>query len=158
MGYQQIGCFPSCTALAGDGGFVMGAALWFELCHPTDTCEDSTATCLTSQYLPGSLSRCLPASLAGMAMGNPPDATLKDDKNAVNCGSTVCGADEQCCIRQPLAPYCAPKSATCACTAPEGGTPGAGGHGPDGGHGRPDSSVPPDSGSGHDASDGATTD
>jgi hypothetical protein len=130
--YTEIGCFPSCQALQGDGGPMMGAPLWFELCHAGDTCEDTTATCLTSSFLPGSLSRCLPSQLMGMASGSPPDATLGKNKNEVNCGSKTCGASEQCCIRMPLEPYCALKSATCACTEPDAGSGGDGGNQTDG--------------------------
>ena len=126
--YVEIGCFDSCAAQQGDAGFMMGRALWFELCHPADTCEDSTASCTTSPYLPPSLSRCLPAQFAGMVMGGgPPDATLGHDKNAVNCGKSVCTASEQCCVRQPLDPYCAPRTATCDCQAPDGGSRGGAG-------------------------------
>jgi hypothetical protein len=126
-GYQEIGCFPSCTALQGDGGFVMGAPLWFELCHETSTCEDTTATCLTSQFLPPTLSRCRPAALT-MATGNPPDAALSKNKNEVHCDVNICGADEQCCVRMPLKAYCAPKSAKCGCTEPDAGGGGDGGN------------------------------
>jgi hypothetical protein len=138
---------------------MMGAPLWFELCHAGDTCEDTTATCLTSSFLPGSLSRCLPSQLAGMAMGSPPDATLGKDKNAVNCGTKVCGASEQCCIRMPLEPYCAPKSATCACAEPDAGGGGDGGGQTDGSADgpTPDGSKPTtDGASVRDASDAAT--
>jgi hypothetical protein len=126
-GYTEFGCFASCAALAGDaGGAGFGSGpLWFELCNPKDGCEDTTATCSTSRYLPGSLSRCLPSQIMGATSGTP-DATLKHDKDAVNCGKSVCGATEQCCVRQPLEPYCAPKGATCDCAGPA--------KGPDGGH------------------------
>lgn len=140
-GYVQIGCFDSCAAQQGDAGFTMGGALWFELCHPNDTCEDTTATCGTSQYLPSSLSRCLPASLMGMAMNGTPDSTLGHDKNAVNCGKSVCTASEQCCIRQPLEPYCAARSATCDCKAPDAGAP-------PGDAGKPDAGRAKDAGTG----------
>jgi hypothetical protein len=141
---------------------MMGAPLWFELCHAGDTCEDTTATCLTSSFLPNSLSRCLPSQLMGMAMGSPPNASLGKDKNEVNCGSKVCGASEQCCIRMPLEPYCAPKSATCACTEPDAGAGGDGGNQKDAStDGAPttDGSTPTADGAPKgDASDGATTD
>jgi hypothetical protein len=123
--YIEISCHDSCTALSGDGGGLMGTPAWFELCHPGDTCEDSTATCLTSRYLPAPLSRCLPSGV--MSTGNPPDAGIPNDKNAVNCGGQVCGASEQCCIRQPLEPYCAPRTATCECAPPDGGGHGGAG-------------------------------
>jgi hypothetical protein len=149
---------------------MMGAPLWFELCHAGDTCEDTTATCLTSSFLPNSLSRCLPQQLVGMAMGSPPNATLGNNKDEVNCGSAVCGASEQCCIRMPLAPYCAPKSATCACTAPDAGAGGDGGNqkdaSTDGSTPTTDGSTPTTDGStpttdgapARDASDAATQD
>jgi len=131
QGYVEFGCYDSCLALAGDaggglGGF--GGPLWFELCNPKDTCEDTTAQCLTSPYLPSPLTRCLPAQLMGMAMGGTPDATFSHDKNAINCGTSVCGADEECCVRQPLEPYCAPKGAACDCN---GGAPKADGGKPE---------------------------
>jgi hypothetical protein len=126
------------------------APLVFELCHAGDTCEDSTAQCLTSAYLPTSLNRCLPASLMGMATGNPPDTSLGKDPKSVNCGSAVCGASEQCCLRQPLEPYCAPKGATCTCDhqpgsvteagAPEAGVPDARPSTPDATPSTPDAS------------------
>jgi hypothetical protein len=146
--YIEIGCMPSCAAPAGDSG-PMGTPDLFEVCHPTDTCENSTATCLTSQYLPAGLNRCLPSGV--MSTGNPPDPTLDNVKNEVNCGSKVCTADEQCCVRMPLEPYCAPRNATCACSGPpDAGTPGDGG--------RPDGSTTPDAAPTSDASDGATGD
>jgi hypothetical protein len=118
--YVEFGCFDSCIAQQGDAQPALGGgALWFDLCHPGDACEDSTAQCLTSAYLPKSLSRCLPASLMGMAMGGPPNATLGKGKDQVNCGTDVCGTGEKCCIRgATLAPYCAPSGATCDCTVP----------------------------------------
>jgi hypothetical protein len=134
-GYDKFGCYASCSAPGGAGGaggaggmaaMTMGPIL-FELCHPGDTCEDSTAQCLTSSYLPNSLSRCLPSMLVGVAMGSPPDASLGQGKNQVNCGTDVCGSTQKCCVRQPLGAYCAPKSDTCVCNPkmPEGGTPDA---------------------------------
>jgi hypothetical protein len=48
-----------------------------------------------------------------------PDPGLGRAPNAVNCGSVVCGAGEQCCLRQPREPYCAPASATCSCEPPQ---------------------------------------
>jgi len=126
-GYVQAGCFDSCAALQGDaaaGGVMMGGiTFWAELCHAGDTCENSATTCGTSRYLPSSLARCLPASVAGMAMSGTPDGGLGHAKNAVNCGNAVCGAAEQCCVRQPLEPYCAPKTATCECNVPDAGKP-----------------------------------
>src|SRR5262249_24474987 len=115
------------------GGFPagFGGPQPVEICNPADTCENGSK-CQTSSYLPGSYSRCIPPALAAMAMSGTPDATLQHNKGEVNCGKTVCGASEQCCIRTPVAiePCCAPKSAACECTAPEGGRP----HGNDGGH------------------------
>lgn len=108
--YQKFGCFDSCIAQQVDAGM----ALWFDLCHPGDTCEDSTATCLTSMYLPSSLSRCYNT-------GNPPDPKLAAGKGEINCGADVCGAGEKCCMRgATLTPYCAPSAATCECTKPQG--------------------------------------
>lgn len=137
-GYDKFGCYDSCAPEGGTAGGMpnpMGA-LVFELCHAGDTCEDATAMCLTSPYLPASLSRCLPSGV--MSSGMPPNASLGKDPNAVNCGSAVCGAGEQCCIRQPLEPYCAPKGTTCTCDhtggAAEAGAPEAG---------APDASTPP---------------
>jgi hypothetical protein len=128
--YTKFGCFPSClppdAGPAGDaggglGGF--GGPTPVEICNPGDACENGSP-CQTSTYLPGSFSRCIPPALAAMAMSGTPDATLKHNKGEVNCGKTVCGASEQCCIRVPVAiePYCAPKSATCDCKAPDGGS------------------------------------
>jgi hypothetical protein len=115
--YQMFGCFDSCTAQQVDAG----QALWFDLCHPGDACEDSTATCLTSTYLTSSLSRCY-------TMGSPPDPKFGNGKGQVNCGTDVCGASEKCCMRGvTLAPYCAPSGATCECTAPSPKPAGAGG-------------------------------
>jgi hypothetical protein len=139
-GYDKFGCYDSCAA-AGDAGAGMGAPMMmgpilFELCHVGDTCEDSTAQCLTSPYLPSSLSRCLPSMLMGSTMGGTPDMSLGKAADKINCGEAVCGAGEECCVRQPLAPYCAPKGTTCGCTH----TAGEGGGVPEGG--TPDASVP----------------
>jgi hypothetical protein len=116
--YTEFGCYASCDALTGDAmpGPGGGGALWFDLCHPGDTCEVMGAECLTSpMYLPPSLSRCYdPGS------GSAPNASLGRGAGQVNCGSDVCGAGEKCCLRGPmLDPYCAPSSATCSCTPPE---------------------------------------
>jgi hypothetical protein len=115
--YTEFGCFASCDALTGDAmpGPGGGGALWFDLCHPGDTCEVMGAECLTSpMYLPSSLSRCYdPGS------GSAPNASLGKGAGQVNCGTDVCGAGEKCCLRGPmLDPYCAPTSATCSCTPP----------------------------------------
>jgi hypothetical protein len=61
-----------------------------------------------------------------MVAGGPPAGSLKSDKDAVNCGTKVCGAAEQCCVRQPLEPYCAAKGATCDCAGPTTSTTDAG--------------------------------
>lgn len=147
--YDRFSCMASCTADAGAG--LGGGPLLFELCHGGDTCEDSTAMCLTSPYLPMSLSRCLPAMLVGQTMGAPPDASLGKAAHAVNCGSAVCGSGEECCVRQPLAPYCAPKGTACSCdhvAAPDAGTNEGGVTVKDGGV--PDATAPSDAGSNHD--------
>jgi hypothetical protein len=145
--YVEFGCFVSCAAQQGDAATGPGGGpFWFDLCHPGGTCEDTTATCLTSTYLPDSLSRCFDT-------GEPPDPSLGNAANQVNCGTDVCGAGEKCCVRQPLEPYCAPASATCSCTAP---VPDAGPDAPpDSGDAAPDSGdAAPDSG---DAASDATT-
>jgi hypothetical protein len=144
-GYDKFGCFDSCaaTGAAGAAGAAgapgMGAMgpILFEMCHAGDTCEDMTAMCLTSPYLPSSLPRCLPMMLMGSTMGGPPDMSLGKGAGKINCGEAVCGAGEECCVRQPLAPYCAPKGSACSCTftTPEAGTPV-----PEGG--KPDSGIP----------------
>ncbi len=119
--YVEFGCFASCST-AGEGGVPEGGGFggptWLELCHAGDTCENTMYQCATSQYLPGSFARCFMPSDAAA-----PDPGLGRAANAVNCGGAVCGAGEKCCIRQPLAPYCAPASETCECerTQPEGG-------------------------------------
>jgi hypothetical protein len=96
------------------GGF---GATWLEMCHAGDTCEEPGTFCTSSQYLPSSLARCFDTD------GGAPDTNLGRAANAVNCGSAVCGAGQQCCIRQPLEPYCAPASETCQCerAQPEAG-------------------------------------
>ena len=130
QGYTEFGCYASCDALTGDAMPGGGGALWFDLCHPGDTCEVMGAECLTSpMYLPSSLSRCYdPGS------GMPPNASLGRGAGQVNCGSDVCGMGEKCCLRGPmLEPYCAPSSATCSCTPP---VPDAG---PDASDAAPDS-------------------
>jgi hypothetical protein len=152
-GYDKFNCMPSCAPsdAGAAAGFGMGAIL-FELCHPGDTCQDSTAMCLTSPYLPGSLSRCLPSMLMGQTSGNPPDTSLGKGAHEVNCGNAVCGADEECCVRQPLEPYCAPKGTACACdhvTSMDAGTKDSGVSVKDGG-GVPDAKAPSDASSHHD--------
>ncbi len=130
QGYVEFGCFDSCSALQGDAqpGPGGGGAFWFELCHPGDVCEDTTAQCLTSTFLPKTLSRCLPSMLMMAAMGGPPDASLGKGKSQINCGAAVCGSSEECCLRQPLAPYCAAKGQACDCNVSDaGGAPDAGG-------------------------------
>ena len=123
--YAEFRCMDSCSApeagVPEGGGF---GATWLELCHAGDTCEDPTTFCTGSQYLPPSLARCFDTD------GGAPNASLGKAPNAVNCGSAVCGAGEQCCIRQPLDPYCAPAGATCQCERPQpeaGGGDGAAG-------------------------------
>jgi len=162
MGYDKFSCMPSCLAGAAGAGGAAGAPgmgpILFELCHPGDTCEDSTAMCLTSPYLPGSLSRCLGSMFMAQTSGNPPDKSLGNGAHELNCGSAVCGSDEECCIRQPLAPYCAPKGTKCACDftpSTDGGTKDGGGSLKDGGGslkdgGVADAQAPSDASSKHD--------
>jgi len=115
QGYVEFGCFASCVEQQGDASPMGGGALFFDLCHPGDTCEVEGAQCLTSpQYLPTSLSRCY-------TMGNPPDATLGKGVRQINCGTDVCGTTEKCCLRGARTPYCAPASATCVCDPPDAG-------------------------------------
>jgi hypothetical protein len=102
--YTQFACMPSC-ADAGAPGDAGGFALWFEMCHAGQMCK--TGMCLTSMYLPGFLYRCYTS-------GNPPDAGSTGGPG-VNCGSTTCAAGEECCLRQPHDPYCAPAGTQCAC-------------------------------------------
>jgi hypothetical protein len=141
VGYNKFGCYDTCgTGMGGMGGAPNPMApLVFELCHAGDTCEDSTAMCLTSAYLPGSLSRCLPAQLMGMAMGGPPNTSLGKGAGEINCGTGVCGDGEECCVHEPGAPYCAPKGSACTCDSvpPEAGAP------PVPEAGVPDASTPP---------------
>ena len=149
--YVEFGCFASCAA-AGEGGVPeggFGAPTWLELCHAGETCENSMYQCQTSQYLPNSFARCfMPADAAA------PDPGLGKAADAVNCGNAVCGSGEKCCIRQPLAPYCAPASETCECerTQPEGG--GGSDSGPDSDSGS-DSDVTTDSAADDSSSDSA---
>jgi hypothetical protein len=154
-GYDKFSCKPSCAPSDAGAAAGLGMTFLFQLCHAGDTCEDSTAMCLTSPYLPMSFSRCLPAMLQGQTSGNPPDTSLGKGAHEVNCGSAVCGSDEECCIRQPLEPYCAPKGTTCSCDykAPadagmKGGKDAGGASSKDGGV--PDAQAPSDSGSKHD--------
>jgi hypothetical protein len=119
--YQQFGCFDSCAAQAADAA--AGQALWIEMCHAGDTCEDPAAQCLTNTaYLPENLSRCY-------TDGNPIPADVGAGAEEINCGDDVCGTGEKCCLRipMPLSPYCAPEGDTCACDLPEAGAGGAGG-------------------------------
>ena len=115
--YVEFGCYASCIAQTGDSGAGPGGGpLWFDMCHPGDACEDSTAMCLTSPYLPTSFSRCYDS-------GDPPNPALGNAANQVNCGTDVCTSGEKCCLRgSTLEPYCAPTSATCACDPPDPGT------------------------------------
>jgi hypothetical protein len=108
-GYTKFACMPSC-ADAGAPGDAGGLGLWFEMCHAGQTCKDSTQSCLSSAYLPSNLFRCY-------TTGNPPVAGATGGPG-VTCGSATCGAGEQCCLRQPHDPYCAPAGSTCSCTGP----------------------------------------
>ncbi|MBM4362850.1 MAG: hypothetical protein FJ104_09240 [Deltaproteobacteria bacterium] len=128
--YVEFGCHDSCAALASDSG----QATWFQLCHGGDTCEDTAAQCLTSQYLPTSLSRCYDT-------GSEPDPTLAKGAGEVNCGGDVCGAGEQCCLRGAAIPYCAPAGAACECTPTAPPDAGSDASTPDGSTG-PDASGP----------------
>jgi hypothetical protein len=122
--YVEFGCFDSCNAAGDDGG---GAGTWLELCHAGDTCEDAALICTTSDFLPSSLARCFDVDAAA------PDPGLSKTADAINCGTEVCGTGEQCCIRQPLEPYCALASEACQCERPEpdgaGGSAGGPGEG-----------------------------
>jgi hypothetical protein len=107
-GYTQFTCMPSCAdAGTPDGG---GLALWFEMCHAGQTCKDTTQSCLSSTYLPSSLYRCY-------TTGSPPPSTATGGPG-VNCGATTCAAGEECCLREPHDPYCAPAGSACSCTGP----------------------------------------
>jgi len=100
----------------------MQGPFWLDLCHAGDACEDPAAQCLSSTYLPSTLSRCFNT-------GSPASATLSKVAGEVHCGDAVCGSGQKCCLRQPLEPYCAPAGATCECEPPappaEGGTDAA---------------------------------
>jgi len=116
--YTKIACQPSCAAadagVASDAGGLggLGGGLTLELCHAGDACENSMTTCGSSMYLPDFLYRCF-------TMGNPPPASATGGPG-VHCGTATCGTTEQCCLRAPMNPYCAPKDQPCTCAGPAG--------------------------------------
>jgi hypothetical protein len=127
LGYTSIGCQPTCAAPdsgASDGGLGGFGGLTLELCHAGDMCQDSTTMCGSSMYLPSFLYRCY-------TMGTAPPATATGGPG-VHCGTATCGTTEQCCLREPMAPYCAPKGQACSCTASaaDGGSDAAGSDAP----------------------------
>jgi len=138
-GYVEFGCFDSCAALS-DGG---SPFRWLELCHPAEGCENPSFTCRGSSILPPPLTRC------DAFGGSDPDPNADTSAGHVNCGQSVCGADEKCCIRSPHAPYCAKTSEPCECH-PQSLDGGPASHG-DGGRVHRGDAGHPDSGT--DASD-----
>jgi hypothetical protein len=116
-GYTEFACRDACGE--GDGG---QTDLWLELCHPGQTCADTTMQCLSSQYLPSFMYRCY-------TDGTEPGAPGSTAADVVNCGSAPCATGEKCCLREPGDPYCAPAGDTCVCNpgAGSGGAAGASG-------------------------------
>jgi hypothetical protein len=148
IAYTNIACQPSCApadaGAASDAAPPGGLALVLELCHAGGTCHDNPMyMCSSSTYLPSFLYRCytMGAAAPATATGGP----------GVNCGSTTCGAGQECCVRGPtdMSPYCAPVGQACSCAGPSsdgGSTTDAGnaGDASDTGHVEAASDAPPE--------------
>ena len=128
IAYSSVACLPSCGAgdaggaadaggMGGLGGLGGGLGLMLELCHAGDTCEDSTTQCSSSMYLPAFIYRCY-------TMGTAVPATATGGAG-VHCGAATCGAGEECCLRAPGDPYCAPAGEACSCAGPAGADGGS---------------------------------
>jgi hypothetical protein len=104
-GYRSFSCQDDCLALDAQGD-----AAWSEICHPGQPCAMEGYECRArTGYLPDFLYRC-------RMDGTEPGAAGSTEKDEVNCGDAVCGANEKCCISAPEgAPYCGPKDEPCLC-------------------------------------------
>jgi hypothetical protein len=113
-GYRKLVCADDCAEEeAAQGG------TWSNICHPGDTCEtpDGGAAafmCLqNTDFLPDFLSRCRDT-------GTPAEETGSTAAGEINCGDSVCGSGQKCCISVPGLAVCTPSNQDCGCT-PEGG-------------------------------------
>ena len=118
-GYRSLACADSCAEEQVDQG-----GTWSEICHPGDACETpdggaSPYMCLqNTDFLPDFLSRCRDT-------GTEATETGSTAAGEINCGDTVCGSGQKCCISIPGLSVCVPESQECGCT-PEDGTHDAG--------------------------------
>lgn len=105
--FDAFGCFASCGVQSADHG-----ELWFEICHLGGSCPDARDTCSSVPGLPSSLGRCR-ANATPVEGGASLDAGTF--AKGVACGQNACGADEKCCLIDPLSAYCSPVDIPCSC-------------------------------------------
>lgn len=104
-GYRLFRCAASCAEREASTGTV-----WSQACHPGDACEVGGFECRASPgYLPDSLYRCRDS-------GFVPSAAHSTAAEEVNCGDSICGPGEKCCVSFPgLAAHCGPADVPCPC-------------------------------------------
>jgi hypothetical protein len=108
-GYREFVCAADCMAEeTAQGG------TWSQICHPGDTCAVDGYECRgNTDFLPEWLYRCRDTGVDPGAPGN----TAAD---AINCGDSVCGAGEKCCLSVPGDQgVCTPAGETCRCATSE---------------------------------------
>lgn len=103
--YERSTCKDTCDAETFPDA---GAGFVSEFCHPDDTCPVEGHSCLQSTFLPDFLYRCRDTGLS-------PEKTGSTAAGEVNCGDSVCGSGQKCCVRAPKDPYCAPVAEECSC-------------------------------------------
>jgi hypothetical protein len=108
-GYRKFECGDDCAA--ADAPPMIYSS---EACHPGESCTVAGYTCLQNlMILPDYLFRC-------RDMGEEPaNLTGSTAANEVNCGTSVCGSGQKCCISVPGQAVCVPKAQACSCV-PEG--------------------------------------
>ena len=109
-GYRKFECGDDCSVADAPP-----AVYSSEACHPGDTCSVDGYSCFQNlMILPDNLYRCRDTGEA------PVRTDTSTAANEVNCGDTVCGSGQKCCISIPGESVCVPKSRNCPCV-PEGG-------------------------------------
>jgi hypothetical protein len=108
-GYRKFECGDDCTVADAPPRVYSS-----EACHPGESCTVDGHTCLQNlMILPDYLFRCRdtgeePVNTGGSVLANE-----------VNCGESVCGNGQKCCISIPGQAVCVPKNQPCSCV-PEG--------------------------------------
>jgi hypothetical protein len=107
QGYREFVCADDCAAEEQAGTFVASS----QICHPGDTCATTGYSCRqNTDYLPDYLFRCRDTGI------DPVRTDLNTQKGKINCGDSVCGSGQKCCVSDPGLPRCIGKDEVCVCT------------------------------------------